>query len=102
MSAPRDRLTALRAPTPPRSPRRTDSARAPGGAQAKRQSTPFSCTHVTTRADGERIFSLEGGGFGSGGMTETELRAILETFEGSSLGATLRRALDVIRAALED
>lgn len=95
----RDRLSTLPAPKLPGSPRRSGSSRAPGGALDPDPGMPFRCTYVCTR-DGERIFAIEGGHLTTGGMTETELRAMLEAFEGAELGPQMRHSLEVVKAAL--
>jgi hypothetical protein len=98
----RDRLSTLSAPKLPGSPRRSGSARAPGGPLNRDPGTPFRCYQTGTNAAGERIFAIEGGHLGTGGMTESELRQTVENFEGAELGAQMRAHLEVIKRALEE
>lgn len=98
----RNRLSTLPAPKLPPSPRRSGSSRAPGGALNRDPGVPFRCVKTGVNAAGERIFAIEGGHLGTGGMTETELRAIVENFENAELGAQMRAHLKVIKRALEE
>ena len=67
------------------------------------------CTHTATAPDGERIFAVEAtfaegsslGGVSTGGMRESELRAVVEVFEGADLEPSMRRHIETIRAAID-
>ncbi len=88
----RDRFSVLPAPPRPHG-RRTHSYPPP-------EVQPVRCIHTATRPDGERIFAIEGGNLSTGGMTETELRALIAQLEELSLDPSLRRTIETIKAAL--